>query len=70
MNSKQAITFLFLLIAGVVVLSCVEATRVLPQDFASANHLVMLPSVYQAKSTVTCWLGRLASGPSQGGKAH
>ncbi|MCL7048336.1 hypothetical protein MKW94_024806 [Papaver nudicaule] len=72
MNSKLAtITFLFILIAGVTVLSSVEATRVLPEDFASPNILVTLPSVYEkAKSTMTCLLGRLAAGPSQGGKGH
>ncbi|MCL7048337.1 hypothetical protein MKW94_024807 [Papaver nudicaule] len=71
MNSRQAITFLFILIVGVAVLSTVEATRVLHEDFASSNHLVTLPSVYEnAKSTMTIWLGRLASGPSPRGKGH
>ncbi|KAI3866167.1 hypothetical protein MKX03_008771 [Papaver bracteatum] len=71
MNSRQAIAFLFILIVGVAVLSSVEATRVLQDDFASSNHLVTLPSVYEkAKSTMTCWLGRLASGPSPRGKGH
>ncbi|KAI3963046.1 hypothetical protein MKW98_028986 [Papaver atlanticum] len=71
MNSKQAILILFILIVGVAVLSStVESTRVLKEDFA-ANHLVRLPSNYeQTKLTMTSWLGRLVSGPSQGGKGH
>ncbi|KAI3866165.1 hypothetical protein MKX03_008769 [Papaver bracteatum] len=72
MNSKQAILILFILIVGIAVLSStVEATRVLKEDFATANHLVRLPSNYdQTKLTMTSLLGRLVSGPSQGGKGH
>ncbi|OVA08796.1 hypothetical protein BVC80_8801g23 [Macleaya cordata] len=74
MSFKQAITFLFILIIGVAILSRsgVEATRVLSEDFASANHLVTYPNtVYEkAKSTMTCWLGRLASGPSPKGPGN
>ncbi|KAI3853535.1 hypothetical protein MKW92_009817 [Papaver armeniacum] len=71
MNSKQAIMILFILMVGVALLSStVEATRVLKEDFA-ANHLVKLPSDYeQTKIIMTSWLGRLVSGPSQGGKGH
>ncbi|KAK6930508.1 hypothetical protein RJ641_004602 [Dillenia turbinata] len=47
--------------------SSVEATRVLPEDFARHNHLV----VYEkAKYAVTSWLERLASGPSPRGPGH
>ncbi|KDP44265.1 hypothetical protein JCGZ_05732 [Jatropha curcas] len=49
----------------------VEATRVLPEDFASANHLETYSSVYEkARSTMACWLGKLASGPSPRGPGH
>ncbi|OVA08797.1 hypothetical protein BVC80_8801g24 [Macleaya cordata] len=74
MNTKQAITFLFVLIIGVAIISqgCVEASRVLSsEDFASSNHLATYPSVYEkAKTTMVCWLGRLASGPSPRGPGH
>ncbi|KAK6930378.1 hypothetical protein RJ641_004472 [Dillenia turbinata] len=47
--------------------SSVEATRVLSEDFAHHNHLV----VYEkAKYTVTSWLEWLASGPSPRGPGH
>ncbi|KAI3975090.1 hypothetical protein MKX01_025604 [Papaver californicum] len=70
MNSKQAITILFILIIGVAVITNVEATRVLKEDFTSPYYLVTLPSNYeQSKSTMTSLMGRL-SGPSQGGKGH
>ncbi|MFQ6645474.1 hypothetical protein Gotur_019094 [Gossypium turneri] len=46
----------------------VEATRVLAEDFAKANHLETYSSVYEkAKFTMSCWLERLASGPSPRG---
>ncbi|KAL6293969.1 hypothetical protein ACE6H2_002111 [Prunus campanulata] len=51
----------------------VEATRVLQEDFAHANHLQThySPSVYQsAKNRMACWLQRLASGPSPRGSGH
>ncbi|EEF27866.1 conserved hypothetical protein, partial [Ricinus communis] len=49
----------------------VEATRVLPEDFASTNHLETYSSVYEkAKSHMSCWLERLASGPSPRGRGH
>ncbi|CAB4263790.1 unnamed protein product [Prunus armeniaca] len=51
----------------------VEATRVLQEDFAHANHLQTHypPSVYQtAKNTMACWLQILASGPSPRGSGH
>ncbi|CAK7343174.1 unnamed protein product [Dovyalis caffra] len=49
----------------------VQATRVLPEEFASSNHLETYSSVYEkAKSNMACWLGRLASGPSPKGPGH
>ncbi|MBA0570406.1 hypothetical protein Golob_004069 [Gossypium lobatum] len=49
----------------------VEATRVLAEDFAKANHLETYSSVYEkAKFTMSCWLERLASGPSPRGPGH
>ncbi|CAK9149525.1 unnamed protein product, partial [Ilex paraguariensis] len=46
----------------------IEATRVLFEEFAGANHLASYPSMYEhAKETLSCWLERLASGPSPRG---
>ncbi|GLT56566.1 hypothetical protein SLA2020_296000 [Shorea laevis] len=71
MASRKLSTLLLVLVVAVAVLSCVEATRVLPEDFAEANHLETYSSVYEkAKSTMSCWLGRLASGPSPKGPGH
>ncbi|KAK6930390.1 hypothetical protein RJ641_004484 [Dillenia turbinata] len=64
------VSFVFIIAAIFVILlsqSSVEATRVLSEDFAHHNHLV----VYEkAKYTVTSWLERLASGPSPRGPGH
>nr|DAD25299.1 TPA_asm: hypothetical protein HUJ06_026763 [Nelumbo nucifera] len=49
----------------------VEAARALSEDFASANHLVTYPSVYErARFSMAFWLERLASGPSPKGPGH
>ncbi|CAK9149526.1 unnamed protein product, partial [Ilex paraguariensis] len=49
----------------------VEAKRILSEDFAGANHLASYPSMYEyAKETLSCWLERLASGPSPRGPGH
>lgn len=52
----------------------VEASRVLPEDFASANHLTDLThesTIYEkAKHTMAYWLQRLPSGPSPSGPGH
>lgn len=56
----------------------VEASRVLSEDFGSANHLQTYTSsssssssaYEQAKITMTFWLQRLASGPSPKGRGH
>ncbi|TXG72746.1 hypothetical protein EZV62_001325 [Acer yangbiense] len=73
MNARNLGTLLIVLVISVAILSHVgvEATRVLPEDFASENHLETYSSVYEkAKTTMGCWLGRLASGPSPKGPGH
>ncbi|KAJ4723636.1 Transmembrane protein [Melia azedarach] len=76
MNSRNVSTVLIILVISLAVLSHVgvEATRVMPEDFAKANHLETYsspPSVYeQAKFTMSFWLQRLASGPSPKGPGH
>ncbi|KAK3204320.1 hypothetical protein Dsin_018366 [Dipteronia sinensis] len=74
MNARKLSTLLIVLVISVAILSHVgvEATRVLPEDFASENHLeTYSSSVYEkAKATMGCWLGRLASGPSPKGPGH
>lgn len=70
-------TTLIIIIISVVTLMMsnngVEASRVLSQDFAGANHLEKYTSsiIYErAKNTMACWLERLASGPSPRGRGH
>lgn len=73
MNSRNLSTLLIFFMVSVALLSHVgvEATRVLQEDSASANHLVTRSSVYEkAKFSMGCWLQRLASGPSPRGKGH
>ncbi|KAK9205792.1 hypothetical protein WN943_016062 [Citrus x changshan-huyou] len=76
MNSRKVSALLIILVISVVVLSHVgvEATRVLPDDFAKANHLNTFsspPSVYEkAKLKMSFWFERLASGPSPKGPGH
>ncbi|KAF8014092.1 hypothetical protein BT93_H0052 [Corymbia citriodora subsp. variegata] len=50
----------------------VEAARALPEDFARANNLATYSSVAyeRARFTMSCWLERLASGPSPKGPGH
>ncbi|KAM7464950.1 hypothetical protein LguiB_012512 [Lonicera macranthoides] len=50
----------------------VEATRVLPEELAGANHFSTLPSEYKmkAKYMMSYWFGMLASGPSPKGPGH
>ncbi|EEF26615.1 conserved hypothetical protein [Ricinus communis] len=70
MSLSRTATLLVVLFISVAILSQVrvEAIRVLADDFASANHLESYSSVYdKAKSTMACWLERLASGPSPKG---
>ncbi|XWS22164.1 hypothetical protein CRYUN_Cryun29cG0011300 [Craigia yunnanensis] len=73
MNSRKVNTLLIIFVISVAILSQVqvEATRVLPEDFTQANHLETYSSVYEkAKFTMSCWLERLASGPSPRGPGH
>ncbi|KAM7460936.1 hypothetical protein LguiA_029057 [Lonicera macranthoides] len=75
MNCCKRSAVLMVLVVFVVVLmsQCsVEATRVLPEDFAAANHLSTLPAEYmmKAKDTMSGWFGMLASGPSPKGPGH
>ncbi|KAE8696306.1 hypothetical protein F3Y22_tig00110676pilonHSYRG00385 [Hibiscus syriacus] len=73
MNSRKLSSLLIILVISVAILSHggVEATRVLGEDFARANHLDTYSSVYEkAKFTMSCWLERLASGPSPRGPGH
>ncbi|XWS22165.1 hypothetical protein CRYUN_Cryun29cG0011400 [Craigia yunnanensis] len=73
MNSKEVNTLLIIFVFSIAILSQVrvEATRVLPEDFTQANHLETYSSVYEkAKFTMSCWLERLASGPSPRGPGH
>ncbi|XVF84323.1 hypothetical protein PTKIN_Ptkin17bG0027700 [Pterospermum kingtungense] len=75
MNSRRVInTLLIIFVISVAILSQVrvEATRVLPEGFAKGNHLeTYSSSVYEkAKFTMSCWLERLASGPSPRGPGH
>ncbi|PKI63789.1 hypothetical protein CRG98_015773 [Punica granatum] len=49
--------------------SMVEASRVLPEDFARSNHLASV--VYEkARFAMGSWLQQLASGPSPKGPGH
>ncbi|KAM1143005.1 hypothetical protein EV1_031637 [Malus domestica] len=74
-RKSRAIIFVVLMIISVAFLSHsgVEATRMLPaEDFTYSNHLrTDYSSVYRnAKSTMACWIQRLASGPSPRGRGH
>ncbi|KAE8718318.1 hypothetical protein F3Y22_tig00110015pilonHSYRG00150 [Hibiscus syriacus] len=73
MNSRNLSTLLIILVISAAISSRVrvQATRVLGEDFAKANHLETYSSVYEkAKFTMSCWLERLASGPSPKGPGH
>ncbi|KAF5742755.1 hypothetical protein HS088_TW09G00815 [Tripterygium wilfordii] len=79
MKTSTTTTLLIILMISVAILNhvgVVDAARVLSEseDFASANHLKTYSSsssVYEkAKTTMACWLQRLASGPSPRGPGH
>ncbi|KAG2721888.1 hypothetical protein I3843_02G087500 [Carya illinoinensis] len=76
MNSRKASTLLIIFVMiSVAILSLagggVEASRVLREDFASANHLNTPSSIYEkAKHTMTFWFERLPSGPSPSGPGN
>ncbi|KAG6582005.1 Membrane-associated 30 kDa protein, chloroplastic, partial [Cucurbita argyrosperma subsp. sororia] len=74
MNFGKLGAALMILVVVVAFLSnsaAVDAARVVPGDFSSVSNLEMYPTAYeQAKNTVSCWLGRLSSGPSPKGPGH
>ncbi|KAF3451023.1 hypothetical protein FNV43_RR07112 [Rhamnella rubrinervis] len=76
MNSQRmnfVVLIIFVISVAVLSQAGVEATRVLPEDFARANHLetYSTSTVYEkAKYTMSCWFERLASGPSPRGPGH
>ncbi|KAB1219431.1 hypothetical protein CJ030_MR3G001086 [Morella rubra] len=75
MSSRKNITILliiFVIFVGVLNHAGIEATRVLSEDFVSANHRkTHNSSIYeQAKRTMEYWLERLPSGPSPSGPGH
>ncbi|GMN36226.1 hypothetical protein TIFTF001_005843 [Ficus carica] len=75
MNFQKKSTLLMVVFVVTLVLlsrAGVEASRVMPEDFARANHIqTYSSSVYEkARFTMSCWLERLASGPSPRGPGH
>ncbi|KAF5733903.1 hypothetical protein HS088_TW16G00344 [Tripterygium wilfordii] len=77
MKTSTTTLLMIILVISVAILShvgVVQAARVLAESedvFANANHLETYPSVYdKAKTTMACWLQRLASGPSPKGPGH
>lgn len=77
MNFQKMSSLFIIFVITVAILghAPVQATRLLREDFAAANHLETYSSpsslVYEkAKYTMECWLQRLASGPSPKGPGH
>ncbi|KAG8481323.1 hypothetical protein CXB51_026162 [Gossypium anomalum] len=73
MNSRKVSTLLMICVISMAVLSdvSVEAARVLRGDLGNVNHMEAYSSVYhKARSTMSYWLQRLASGPSPRGPGH
>ena len=69
----RTLLLIFVIVVAILSHTGVKATRVLCEDFASANHLDIdtSTSVYaKAKYTMAGWLQRLPSGPSNGGSGH
>ncbi|KAK9932219.1 hypothetical protein M0R45_019465 [Rubus argutus] len=71
----SSLFIIFVITVAILGHASVEATRLLPKDFAAANHLETYSSpsslVYEkAKYTMEYWLQRLASGPSPKGPGH
>ena len=69
----RTLLLIFVIVVAILSHTGVKATRVLCEDFASANHLDIdtYTSVYaKAKYTMAGWLQRLPSGPSNGGSGH
>ncbi|KAB1219433.1 hypothetical protein CJ030_MR3G001083 [Morella rubra] len=73
MSFRKASNLLIIFFISVAILSHagIEATRVLSEDFAGANHLEKYSSIYkEAKHSMAYWLERLPSGPSPRGAGH
>ena len=71
MDYKRFISVLIIFVIFVSVMSSVDASRMLSENFAGESHLATYPLIYvKAKDTMTCWLGMLASGPSPKGPGH
>ena len=72
MAFKKTCTLLAVLVILIAVLSPVVVEgRVLSEDFAGSNHLATYSTVYEkAKTGMSFWLQRLASGPSPKGPGH
>ncbi|KAK9138757.1 hypothetical protein Sjap_009351 [Stephania japonica] len=75
--NMRACAFLLVFVAFAAIVignGGVEASRLLPEDFACANHLATYPSVAsaaeKARATLSCWLNKLESGPSPRGPGH
>ena len=69
----RTLLLIFVIVVAILSHTGVKATRVLCEDFASANHpdIDTSTSVYaKAKYTMASWLQRLPSGPSSGGSGH
>ena len=63
MSFKKSTVLLVVFFMSLAILSQVkvEAARVLPNNFATTNHLETYSSVYEkAKSSMACWLQHLA----------
>ncbi|KAB1219430.1 hypothetical protein CJ030_MR3G001087 [Morella rubra] len=70
-RKTSTLLIIFFIFVAILSHSGVEATRVLSDDFASANHLDTYSAVYEkAKRAVGLWLERLPSGPSPSGPGH
>ncbi|KAM7489620.1 hypothetical protein LguiB_027104 [Lonicera macranthoides] len=68
MNYKIFTSVLIIFIIFISVMSNVDASRMLLENSAGDNHLVV--KYEKTKNTMTCWLGMLASGPSPRGPGH
>lgn len=71
---KIALLFIVCVVFGIVLsqISVADAARVLPETSEhGVDSVDPYAIVYQkAKDTVSCWLGKLSSGPSPSGPGH
>ncbi len=73
MNFRKASTLLIIFFISVAIFSHarVEASRVLCEDFGSADHLDTYSSIYErTKHSMVYWLERLPSGGPSTGDNH